>query len=954
MKTDASVSTSDSEKDIKAKLTGRLSVWLSLVFLLIFYVQISGSSLSNYTVDDIYFKFHDHTELSQTSRYQPLLRLQPGKPLNYVYIRQSMENLYKVGTFDNIEVSVVKKPRLKIDVYFTFLPKYVIKAIKINTTGPTPGDDGWVQTVFNKKDLLKSIFSMREHTYFDDGKLDAVVRELTQFLNSRGYFSPKIIIRPVKNKKNFSLVLKIHVNPGLRTLVDAITLEVHPTVLRRHLNRFFRITHYAPHEISQHIENARKYLKKQKYYYPDIKLSEHFVDQSKEKVNLEIRVDSGYRYNFNFIGMEKRDRLIASIWQKKVFEKWAEKESNARILYYLKNKGYLDAEIQSHIDVNKEKRLKTISFTVKKHSKYKLGKIHLHGNKSIPDEKIREVIKTDDQLFNKFFHLRLSSLLVDREIIRLLYYFQGFPSAKVTTHTGVPQEQIKDPEKIEAANQARRQALKPGGTKKLDITFSVQEGKRFTVESILFEGNSFFTSQTLHSYLQIKINGPFVQQKLNEDLEKIQNLYLFYGFDHIKISPHISAGSEKSILIKIVEGKSFRMGKLVVIGASREQRRLLAHLFPLKENDPFNQLAINSFVKDIENSAIFSEFKLTKIERGNRLKDVLIKVTADYSRYYGFGIGYDGRRYVRGTIEYQGRNVFRSYSTLSAMVQGGLNELRGVLSFDTPYFFKTRINSSLKVWADTEIYPSYKFDRFGIGESLIKKLTPDSFILGSLSWYRTKLTELAITPNNIDREGKFFDTTALNLSYVREKRDDPFNPTQGTFFSTDLKLAFPIFENYSFIKFQWSFQKNIKLLRSGVIALSVRNGLATNKLSITERFFAGGVNSFRGTWRDRLGPLDPIENKPTGGSSLVLLNVETTFPIAILPVNDFYYSVFADIGNVYSTVKSMRLDEMRSAIGIGLKYKTQMGPLRFDLAWDLGETLSWKNLKFHIGIGNVF
>lgn len=949
MKTDVSVSTSASGKGIKAVLTGLAPVWLLMMSFLIHCIPLAASSLSNYTVDKIFLKFHDRTELSLTSRYRPLLRIEPGKPLSYVNIRQSMENLYKVGTFDNIEVSVVKKPRLQIDVYFTFTPKYFIKAIKI-TGRPLPAKDGRVLKVFSKKELRKAIFSMREQTYFDDGKVDAVIREVKQFLNSRGYFSPKVFIRPVKNERNFSMVLKILISPGLQSMVKTITLEVKPASLRRQLNRFFRITSYAPHYLKNNIDNARKYLKKRKYYYPDIKLSEQFSDESNAEVSLDIKVDSGYRYKFNFTGMEKRDKLIASIWQKKVFEKWAEQESNARILYYLKNKGYLDAEIKSHIDVDEPKRLKTITFTVKKYSKYKLGNVYLHGNKSISDKKMREVIKTDDQLFDKFFHLRLSSLLVDREIIRLLYYFQGFPSAKVTTHTGAPQSQLKDRKK----DRAVRQATKPKKTKKLDITFSVREGKRFTVDSILFEGNRFLTTQTLHSYLQTRPNGPFVQQKLNEDLEKILNLYLFYGFEGVKISPRVSAGSEKSILIKIEEGKSFRMGNLVVIGASREQRRLIERQFPLKRDDPFNQLAINGFVQDIENSAIFSEFRLTKIDGAGGLKDVLIKVTADYSRYYGFGIGYDDRRYVRGTIEYQGRNVFRSYSTLSAMVQGGLNELRGVLSYDTPYFFKTRINSSLKVWADTEIYPSYKFDRYGIGESLIKRLTPDSYLLGSLSWYRTKLTELAITPNAIDREDEFFDTTALNLSYVREKRDDPFNPTQGTFFSTDLKLAFPIFENYSFVKFQWSFQKNFKLLRSGVIAVSLRNGLASNRLSITERFFAGGVNSFRGTWRDRLGPLDPIENKPTGGSSLILLNLETTFPIALLPVSDFYYSVFADIGNVYSTVKSMRLDEMRSSIGIGLKYKTQMGPLRFDLAWDIGERLTWKNLKFHIGIGNVF
>jgi outer membrane protein insertion porin family len=91
-----------------------------------------------------------------------------------------------------------------------------------------------------------------------------------------------------------------------------------------------------------------------------------------------------------------------------------------------------------------------------------------------------------------------------------------------------------------------------------------------------------------------------------------------------------------------------------------------------------------------------------------------------------------------------------------------------------------------------------------------------------------------------------------------------------------------------------------------------------------------------------------------GGNALLLFNFETTFPLVIFPVNDFYYSVFADVGNVFDRVSSIDFGSIRTAVGFGIKYKTRMGPLRFDFAWDLGERFSWRNLKIHIGIGNVF
>ena len=161
--------------------------------------------------------------------------------------------------------------------------------------------------------------------------------------------------------------------------------------------------------------------------------------------------------------------------------------------------------------------------------------------------------------------------------------------------------------------------------------------------------------------------------------------------------------------------------------------------------------------------------------------------------------------------------------------------------------------------------------------------------------------------------------------------------------------------HYPFIKFRWSFQKIFKLLKNGTLAFSLRNGLADGELSITERYFAGGVNTFRGTKTDGLGPIDIISGKPRarGGNALFLANLEATFPVPLIPSNELYYSIFADVGNVFDRIGQFRFDEMEKAIGFGLKLKTELGPLRLDFAWNLDRTPEEGNFRIHIGIGNV-
>jgi outer membrane protein insertion porin family len=885
-------------------------------------------NLNDYTIDEIFLKYRHKIEIAKKSRLQSLLAIKQGDPFDYRLLRKSMENLYKAGSFDTIETRAQKKTGKKLDIYFILQEKYLLRSIKIRQVEKT---NGLVQvtpfTILKKRDLLNAIFSLHEGDYFEEEKLENAVKEVKQFLNSNGYFNPSVEYEIVKDTRRYHAAVKLSITPHRQAVVNRVHLSAASQELPGKIRLYFQAltgSPYIPSQLDQTVEKVERWLKQQKYYFPGITVKENFLDPDKSLVELKVTLKPGYRYVFKFQGLRKKMALISSIWEKKVFEKWAIEESKARILYYLKNKGCLNAGVQAKINV--KDNVKTITFHVKIRRKYTLGKVYFQGNRSIPGKELHRIIEIDDKPFERLHHVRLNSLLLEQEVLRFYYISRGFPSARVST-----QPKFRGDE--------------------ADIYFQIDEGKRFTVDTILVEGNQFFTSQKLYSLMQTRVDSPFVQQTLYKDIEKLKRSYRAYGFDNIEIAPEVSPGTEKSILIRVKEGKALRMGNLITIGASVQQRKLIEKLFPLDKNDPFDQLKIDGFKNDIENSAVFNRFEMVKLHREPDLMDILIKVNPDRSAFYGFGIGWEEPKRIRGTLEYQERNVLDSYSTFAAMLQLGTAERRGLFSLDTPYFFRTHLTSSFKVWADNEIYPSYEFYRFGLGETLIKRLTPYSYVMASLSWYRTTLDGLEITPQGIDQKNRPFDTTALNFSYVLEKRDNPFNPTRGSFFSSDLKIGLPIFEkDYYFIKLRWSYQENFKILKNGTIAASVRSGLAAGEMSITERFFAGGIKTFRGTYRDQLGPIDPVTGHPRGGNALVLFNFETTFPIQVFPISDIYYSLFADIGNVFTTVKATRFDHMQSAIGFSLKYKSPMGPLRFDVAWDLASGRP----RFHLGIGNVF
>jgi outer membrane protein assembly complex protein YaeT len=94
------------------------------------------------------------------------------------------------------------------------------------------------------------------------------------------------------------------------------------------------------------------------------------------------------------------------------------------------------------------------------------------------------------------------------------------------------------------------------------------------------------------------------------------------------------------------------------------------------------------------------------------------------------------------------------------------------------------------------------------------------------------------------------------------------------------------------------------------------------------RFFAGGPGSIRGFAVNRVGPLTD-GNVPLGGRSLIEGSAELRFPF----IGDLGGVLFVDFGQVFESSLVYHLDQLRYAVGPGIRYDTPIGPLRFDVGF---------------------
>ncbi|HSP05695.1 MAG TPA: outer membrane protein assembly factor, partial [Acidobacteriota bacterium] len=205
-----------------------------------------------------------------------------------------------------------------------------------------------------------------------------------------------------------------------------------------------------------------------------------------------------------------------------------------------------------------------------------------------------------------------------------------------------------------------------------------------------------------------------------------------------------------------------------------------------------------------------------------------------------------------------------------------------------------------------------------------------------------------------DRQFLAIHISAPSASFARDARDNAIDPTRGTFFSTDLEWSTSLLGSETDYLKSFSWAQYYHPFGRTVVATSFRLGLAegfrkTVEIPISQRFFAGGGRTIRGFALDTAGPLDE-NGEPLGGNMMYILNLENRFPI----YKSLGGLVFFDWGNVFPLINDFTLSGLRETTGLGLRYKTAIGPVIFDWGYKLDRQPGESAYEFYLSIGNTF
>ena len=535
------------------------------------------------------------------------------------------------------------------------------------------------------------------------------------------------------------------------------------------------------------------------------------------------------------------------------------------------------------------------------------------------------------------------------------------------------------------------------GNNKISIQINIDEGSQYYIRKIELFGNRLFSNERILSEMNIKTNDVFNPIKITKELKKIIHNYLTEGKFYISIVDELLEDENGVIIrINIAEGRTYYFGNIEVEGLEKLNIKTVERESLIRTGSKYNIVDIEKTQTRIFSSLLFSSVEVLPRMRDEIQDtiDLLIKVKEMNDRGIKGEIGY-GQAYPPSEEEYVGLPL--NFIELTSTFQSGFffntsskfnisiglgttinqnlslfeNKLFPKRNFSigyrTPWFIGLRIPFNLKYYNEYLETDNYE-NKHGIESSFLYRKSDQIKLLGSI------ILELVNDESNVECESNELQNSNENvielinncmnseeleklerkvrITYQRHTLDNLVSPMNGYYFSynTTLRGTFLggkthyLLNDIEFKNFRNIFDLWVVGIRLKLGFIKLLRYTEEEDMSYTDFFSLGGSTSLRG-WRSpcRMDALDGCKdnqlyyNKPY---FRILNNIEFRFPI----YNNLGGEIFFDGGILGKNKNDLQYSSIFWDIGYGLTYKTPLGPIRIDVAYQYGKKLYLNNL----------
>jgi translocation and assembly module TamA len=426
---------------------------------------------------------------------------------------------------------------------------------------------------------------------------------------------------------------------------------------------------------------------------------------------------------------------------------------------------------------------------------------------------------------------------------------------------------------------------------------------------------------------------------------EIQNQASRYGFlagrfssQRLTIDP--DAGIADIELI-YDSGPRYHLGEVSFVGDAPLDEQLLQRMVPFPANSPYDSVLIAKLYQALRSSGYFESVQVNANPSSASAEHIPVQVQLQVRkpRSMGFGLGFSTDVGPRGRANWtrhwanpQGHSYGAEFELSAPRQNAGLWY---DVPLDPPLTDKLRVAGGYQAedLADTD------------SNSRLLTFGPEWHSQLDNGWQR--VLSLKWRHEQFDLGDQSGTSTLLmpGLSYSNLHSDNPLDPSQGYRLQFDLAGAAKgllsdanVLHGNIQLKGLTTLFKRHRLLGRVQLGGTESDGFAQVPPSL--RFFAGGDQSVRGYDYQSLSPENQAGDK-IGGRYLFTSSLEYQYSLT----ERWRLASFVDQGN---TFESLQIPSLKSAVGVGVRWVSPLGPLRFDLAHPLDDQ---GGIRLHFSMG---
>ena len=914
-----------------------------------------------------------------------LIETRVGDALSMAQVRESIDHLVGLGRFEDIRVFAEPSAARAeaVALRWVLVPVQRIAAIEI---GGEPGISS---------NTLRTEITERVGSLPVTSRVTEIEAALRAYYADRGYRRPSIDMRVAPGTTAEFANLQITIGAGPRTLINEVTVSGEPDRARDVITEL-EIERGRPYDATAVEARAGEYenaLRDLGYYEADIEVTATFgADET--TTNLVVDVDRGPRVRVVFAGdqlPENRRETLVPIRQERSVDLDLLEDASRNIEAYLRQQGYRTAEAP-YIREEKDGEM-VLTFTVRRGPLHRLASLDVTGYEQIARSEIAPLLAL--QPGEAFSESRVATVA---SAITELYRVRGFARAVVKPETNVLPPTVAD-----------QQEVRP-----VAVRLIVTEGPQTLVGDVQIVGSSAIASTQLTELLGLTSGRPFYRPQLDADRDAIERHYRNEGFRTVRATAATTLDAEGrrlDVRWSIVEGPRTIIDRVLISGNVRTDADLIRRDIPLKPGSPLGDDAIIESQRQLATLGLFRRVRIIELPHaGSATRDILIEIEEAPATTIDYGGGLEaGRRARSGAgdqvedridvaprafLQISRRNLWGKNRSVTLFTRVslrprdpgtdaapedtggyGFNEYRVVGTFREPRVFDQAGDLQLTAFFEQAIRTSFNFSRRGVRLDYGRRLSETVTFTSRYALDRTRLFDIQINPDEqpfVDRLFPQVRLSTLTGALLRDTRNDVLDPERGTLSGVETTFALrSLASEVGFAKtsLQGFVYRKLPGAVPFTVALGARVGVAIgfervledgtvlDDVPASERFFAGGDSTVRGFVLDRLGTAETLNSDgfPEGGRGLVVTNVE---------MRSRYWKGlgavgFFDAGNVFERAGDIRAADLRPSAGFGLRYRSPLGPLRFDLGFNLDrQTLPngarERGTVFHLSLGQAF